>query len=192
MGCLKIHGAREGVSPPSILGITKKEFLVEILDGLTRLQIFEGYQIWCMYFDHRLADEKIEPFLSEDIQPMKDGWLRKAREALFLSTGEMAKRLKVSRSAYSKLERNEKVGGVLLRTLAEAAEAMDCELVYAIRPKNHLKFSQVIWEKILPEARRHPWVKSSIKYRKATALAGIARYTMGKIKFRRQHKWIER
>ena len=33
-----------------------------------------------------------------------------------------------------------------LTTLAKAAEAMDCELAYAIRPKNKKYFSSIIWE----------------------------------------------
>ena len=69
---------------------------------------------------------------------------------------------------------------------------MNCELVYAIRPKARVKFSQVIWEKILPAALNSHWVKSRPDVLKMKALMAMTQKTMGNTEFRRRQKWTER
>jgi hypothetical protein len=65
-------------------------------------------------------------------------------------------------------------------------------LVYAIRPKQKVRFSRIIWEKILPEAVSHHWVKSRPPVQKGKALAAALRWTAENMEFRRRQKWIER
>jgi transcriptional regulator with XRE-family HTH domain len=61
-------------------------------------------------------------------------WLRAMRRAIGTRAAEVAKRMKVSERNVRKLEESEKTGRIELRSLRRMAEAMDCELVYAVMP----------------------------------------------------------
>ena len=63
------------------------------------------------------------------------GWLRAIREALGMSGRQFAQRLGVSPPWVSTLERKELTGGVTIKTMRQAAEAMDCVFVYALLPR---------------------------------------------------------
>lgn len=63
------------------------------------------------------------------------GWLRAVREALGLSQQAVANATKVKRQTLLKFENAEAEDRITLRNLRRVAEAMDCELVYAIVPK---------------------------------------------------------
>lgn len=154
-----------------------------------------SYMQWRQSYRGYLTDKAVEPFLVEEIGPFKKKhtqWLRNTREALYLSTGHCAQRLKISRSAYARMERAEKDGSVTIKSLAKAAEALDCELVYAIRPKSRKRFSVLIWEKILSEVLNHPWVISSPAQLKLRRIASIALRKMEDPKTRRKFNWTER
>lgn len=64
----------------------------------------------------------------------KEGWIRTVRTALGMSGPQLARRLGVSRNRVSVLERSEVEGGVSLKSMHDAAEAMGCRFVYAIVP----------------------------------------------------------
>jgi predicted DNA-binding mobile mystery protein A len=66
------------------------------------------------------------------------GWLRAIRDALGLTTKQFARRLGVSQPRVVALERGEVDETVTLASLRRAAEAMDCQLVYAMVPKRPL------------------------------------------------------
>lgn len=137
-------------------------------------------------------NDNVAPFLTQEITSDRVGWLKEARKALFLSTGEMAKRLNIARSSYLKIERSEKLGTIKLNTLRQAAEALDCEVVYALRPKKRKQFSAIIWEILFHEAINHPWVKSRPTPFKARAFAFIVKKKMSDARFRRQHGWSQK
>jgi predicted DNA-binding mobile mystery protein A len=67
------------------------------------------------------------------------GWVRALREALGMSSADLASRLGVSRQAILQMERSEADGSIRLETLRRAAEAMDCRLVYALVPNEPLE-----------------------------------------------------
>lgn len=67
------------------------------------------------------------------------GWLRAIREAIGMTTGQFAMRLGVSQPRIAALERAEANDAVTLRSLRQAAEALDCVLVYALIPKTSLE-----------------------------------------------------
>jgi predicted DNA-binding mobile mystery protein A len=52
---------------------------------------------------------------------------------------QLATRLGVRQSTVAKLERGEQEGTVTLRSLRNAAEAMECDLVYALVPRRSLE-----------------------------------------------------
>jgi predicted DNA-binding mobile mystery protein A len=65
------------------------------------------------------------------------GWLRAVREALGLSLEEVAHKLgKVDRRRVLEFEEGEANDRITLRSLKRVADAMGCELVYAIVPKS--------------------------------------------------------
>lgn len=70
--------------------------------------------------------------------PVK-GWVRAIREALGMSGKQLASRLKVSQPRIPKLEQDELSGAVSLKTMRQAAEALDCVFVYAIIPRTSLE-----------------------------------------------------
>jgi len=66
------------------------------------------------------------------------GWLRAVRDAVGLSQDAVAKKLQVKRQSYAQLETAEERGAISLISLQRAAEAMDCELVYFILPRESI------------------------------------------------------
>jgi predicted DNA-binding mobile mystery protein A len=66
------------------------------------------------------------------------GWVRAIRDALGMSTTQMARRLGVDQSNVVRLEQSEMNDTVRLGTLRRAAEALDCTLVYALVPNSSL------------------------------------------------------
>lgn len=156
-------------------------------------QIAHAYRIWLQTYEHVAADESVAPFLRDDIKkPTKQGWLRTARCALLLSGSEMAGRLGISRAAYAKFEKNEVLGSITLDSLQRAAEAMDCELVYAIRPKKRVRFSDTIWASVLTKALPVLKKRSSPPHMRGNALAAVVKTLLQDSRFRRQNNWTER
>jgi predicted DNA-binding mobile mystery protein A len=83
-------------------------------------------------------DETLARFAGlKSVAPPK-GWIRAIREALGMSGRQFAARLGVSPPRVTALEREEVGGGVSLKTLRQAAEALDCVLVYALVPRSTL------------------------------------------------------
>jgi predicted DNA-binding mobile mystery protein A len=76
---------------------------------------------------------------SRNMQPPVKGWIRAVREALGMSGTQLAKRLKVSQPRIPKLEQDELSGAVTLKTMRQAAEALDCVFVYALVPRTSLE-----------------------------------------------------
>lgn len=67
------------------------------------------------------------------------GWIKAIREALGMTTGQFAKRLGVSQPRVAALEKAEANDAVTLKSLRQAAEALDCRLVYALIPNTPLE-----------------------------------------------------
>lgn len=71
--------------------------------------------------------------LSQLTRPSR-GWIRAIRQALGMTTGQLAKRLGVQQPRIVELERSEATGNITLKSLERAAEAMNCRVVYALVP----------------------------------------------------------
>src|SRR5450759_1768198 len=69
----------------------------------------------------------------------RKGWIRAIRDALGMSAAQLGRRMKVSQAAIADLERTEQQGTIRLSSLARAAQAMDCQLVYAFVPNAKLE-----------------------------------------------------
>ena len=81
----------------------------------------------------------------------KQGWIRAVRTALGMSGAALSQRLGGHRSTAAYLERSEKEGSITLGKLREAADAMECELVYALLPKASKDNGQPTVEDVLFE-----------------------------------------
>ncbi len=81
-------------------------------------------------------EKTIGPFASIHNQqrPVK-GWLRSIREALGMSGKQFAGRLSVSPPRITALEKSEQSGSATIKTMRQAAEALDCVFVYAVIPR---------------------------------------------------------
>ena len=66
------------------------------------------------------------------------GWVRAIRDALGMSSTQLAARLGVSQPRVAALEKGEVEGTLTLQSLRKAAEALDCTLVYALVPNRPL------------------------------------------------------
>lgn len=66
-------------------------------------------------------------------------WLRAARQAQNLKGIDLAKRMGVSPARISMMESDEAHGAVTIKMMQKAAQALDCEFVYAVIPKTALK-----------------------------------------------------
>jgi predicted DNA-binding mobile mystery protein A len=85
-------------------------------------------------------DERLTQFRpAERYRPPNRGWIRAIREALGMSTAQLAKRLGVRQPSIVDLERSEEKGSIELATLRRVAEALDCTLVYALVPNQPLE-----------------------------------------------------
>ena len=75
--------------------------------------------------------------LAKSARPPK-GWLRAVRDALGMTTAQLARRIGVSQPRIIELEQAEISGGVTLHSLQRAAEALGCRFVYVLVPDRPL------------------------------------------------------
>ncbi len=88
---------------------------------------------------------KLRP--TERFKPPVRGWIKAIREALGMSSAQLAKRLKIRQPSVVDIEQSELKGTIKLATLRRVAEALNCTLVYALVPNEPL-------EKIVREQAR--------------------------------------
>jgi predicted DNA-binding mobile mystery protein A len=80
------------------------------------------------------------------------GWISTLRKALGMKAEQLGKRLGVSRIRIVQLERGESRGETTLRSLRQAAEALDCELVYALVPRTSL--ANILKQQAIKKAKK--------------------------------------
>ena len=88
--------------------------------------------------DSRLVpDGQVRPEVRYKV-PAK-GWIRAIRDALGMSSEQLARRVSLRSQSIDDWEKAEASGSIQLRTLRRAADALDCTLVYALVPKTSLE-----------------------------------------------------
>ncbi|HEY3824305.1 MAG TPA: mobile mystery protein A [Bryobacteraceae bacterium] len=80
------------------------------------------------------------------------GWVRAIREALGMSTAQLARRAGVRQPSIVALEQSEALDTIEIKTLRRIAEALDCKLIYALVPNKPLE--QTVRERARLFARR--------------------------------------
>jgi predicted DNA-binding mobile mystery protein A len=92
-------------------------------------QIFQEMRL------HQL-DRTLEPFrVAQQVPRPSRGWLRAIREAMGISARELAQVTGTSRQLPLQLEKAEADDSITLKSLRKLAAALDCDLVYALVPK---------------------------------------------------------
>lgn len=82
-------------------------------------------------------DRSLEPFGgARSVSRPQRGWLRAVREALGITIREVSRKVRKTPQTVASFEKSEAADRITLQTLRRYAEALDCELVYAIVPKN--------------------------------------------------------
>lgn len=66
------------------------------------------------------------------------GWIRAIRDALGMTSRQLADRMGLAQSRVVVLEKAEASGATTLKSLRDAAEALDCRLIYAFVPNHPL------------------------------------------------------
>jgi predicted DNA-binding mobile mystery protein A len=82
------------------------------------------------------------------------GWLRTVRHVLGIPASEPARRMGMDRREIYRMERAEGQGMMQMRTLRRAAEALGCELVYGLVPKEGTLAAMAAGIKAQREQRR--------------------------------------
>jgi predicted DNA-binding mobile mystery protein A len=80
-------------------------------------------------------DRALAPLRSADVPRPPKGWIRAIREALGLSSAQLAERMKANRSLIVQQEKAEADDRITLKSLRAFANALDCDLVYAFVPR---------------------------------------------------------
>ena len=73
-----------------------------------------------------------------DLAPPPQGWIRTLRDSLGMTSGDLARRMGVHPSRIPAIERGERERTLKLDTLTRVADAMQCDLVYALVPRTSL------------------------------------------------------
>lgn len=81
-----------------------------------------------------------------------EGWVAVIRKGLGMSVRQLAERIGITQQSISELETREMDYTITLKSLRKAAEAMDCQLVYALVPRKG-KLKDIVQRQALKKAR---------------------------------------
>jgi predicted DNA-binding mobile mystery protein A len=82
-------------------------------------------------------EEKMTPYgqqLTTSMPP--SGWIKAIRTTLGMSLQQFGNKLGISKQSASEIEKREQDGSITLKSLRDAASAMDMDLVYGLVPKD--------------------------------------------------------
>jgi predicted DNA-binding mobile mystery protein A len=86
----------------------------------------------------KALDERLGPFRRNAPRVPSRGWIRAIRDVLGMSTAQLGKRVNKRKQSVEDWEKAEADGSIQLKTLRQAADALECSLVYALVPKTSL------------------------------------------------------
>jgi predicted DNA-binding mobile mystery protein A len=75
----------------------------------------------------------------KELRIPKDGWVRTIRSALGMSMAQLGSRIDLSQPRIHAIEKAEVDGTITMNTLRKVADALNCELVYALLPRKGLE-----------------------------------------------------
>jgi len=92
-------------------------------------------------FQENQQIEKIAAIL-RGLKPMlspRGGWIKSIREALGMTSVQLAHRLNMHPSRITRIEEDELKQALTLQTLHKVAQALGCDLIYALVPKTSIE-----------------------------------------------------
>lgn len=85
----------------------------------------------------RSLDKKLALIDRESLKRPAQGWIRTIREALGMTSKQLARRMEMSQPRVIQMEKNER--NLKISTLEKTAEALGCKLVYALVPQEPIE-----------------------------------------------------
>lgn len=70
------------------------------------------------------------------ITPPPTGWIKAVRTTLGMTLQQLGNKISITKQSIQDIERREKDGSITLKTLRDAANGLDMELVYGLVPKD--------------------------------------------------------
>jgi predicted DNA-binding mobile mystery protein A len=117
----------------------------------------------------KLDERFVEFGAPERLKSPSRGWIKAIREALGMTTRQLATRLKVKQPSVVALEQSETRGTIEIATLKRVAEALDCTLVYALIPNKPLEDTVRERARAFLKRRREPIEHSMLLENQAAA-----------------------
>lgn len=101
----------------------------------------EKLSIGRRHLDDRLgsASEQAGRSVVNRLARPQKGWIKAIREAIGMSSAQLARRTGVAQQVLYKIELSEAAGTIKLETLERVAAALNCRLVYALIPNEPLE-----------------------------------------------------
>jgi len=96
------------------------------------------------------VNEAIEQLGSVPTRP-NEGWLKTVRVALGMTGPQLAKKLGITKARVWKIEQEEPAGSLTIKTMESMAEAMECQFVYAVVPRENVEV--IIRQRAIDKAR---------------------------------------
>lgn len=87
----------------------------------------------------RSLDRTLAPFRKLPRRAPPRGWVRALRDALGMTAEQLGERMHITQPSVKRIELSEAEGTIQLNTLRRAAEALDCEVIYALVPRRTLE-----------------------------------------------------
>ena len=87
----------------------------------------------------RIIETRVDGLGERLRDPPLGGWVKAMRDALGMSSYQLARRMGFSQTRVRQFEAEEIAGSIRLSALHRAAEAMNCRLVYGLVPKQPLE-----------------------------------------------------
>lgn len=97
-------------------------------------------------------ERRLVPLREAQITAPPRGWIKAIREALGMTARQLAARMDASPSRIPVIEKAEVTGATTIKTLREAAEAMNCTFVYAFVPTKPL--DDILRERAVQKTRK--------------------------------------
>jgi predicted DNA-binding mobile mystery protein A len=85
------------------------------------------------------TDKELAPIKALQLTQPPTGWIRTIRTALRMSQAELATLLSINQKSLHALEASEAKKTIRLDSLEKVADALDCDLVYALVPRDSLE-----------------------------------------------------
>jgi len=87
----------------------------------------------------KILDRKLPLLKPLEAQTPPDGWIRSIRESLRMTQSQLAFRMGVNQRAVNAMESSEIKGRIQMDSLKRAADALNCDLVYGLIPRQPLE-----------------------------------------------------